>query len=232
MLQPPFYLPSKIRMLWAIRFHSSHRLFSCLRNHSTVSLTIPLGDWVYLWCLFQAIYFIVPRCKQKQGSAWDSPFKVLHNAQITFTSIVYPQFIYMIYVICTSSQNESYSHNSSQSLLLVHLPFQSAAPSFSVRTEGKPLWRRHHTCFPSSSLACRLWWVRFVQTGFLKGAHWTGQGRLRFTEMSSLVTHKNFAWQNSLSPVPVVHHIPQQSWSNWSWLERTHPPCFPSNAHN
>ena len=27
-----------------IRFHPSHRLFSCLRNHSTVSLTIPLDD--------------------------------------------------------------------------------------------------------------------------------------------------------------------------------------------
>ena len=26
-----------------------------LINHSTVSLTIPLGDWVYFWCLFQAI---------------------------------------------------------------------------------------------------------------------------------------------------------------------------------
>ena len=50
-----FYLPSKVRLFCIIRFHPSHRLFAHLRNHSTVSLTIPLGDWVYLWCLFQAI---------------------------------------------------------------------------------------------------------------------------------------------------------------------------------
>ena len=30
------------------RFHPSHRLFSRLKNHSTVSLTIPLGDYVFL----------------------------------------------------------------------------------------------------------------------------------------------------------------------------------------
>ena len=33
-----------MRMLWAIRFHPSHRLFSRLRNHSAVSLSIPLGN--------------------------------------------------------------------------------------------------------------------------------------------------------------------------------------------
>ena len=46
-LQPPFCLPSKVRIVWVIfviHFHPSHRLFSRLRNHSTVSLTIPLGD--------------------------------------------------------------------------------------------------------------------------------------------------------------------------------------------
>ena len=40
MLQPPFCLSSKVRIF---RLHPSHRLFSRLRNHSTVSLTIPLG---------------------------------------------------------------------------------------------------------------------------------------------------------------------------------------------
>ena len=35
--------PSKVCMSWVIRFHPSYRLFSCLINHSTVSLTIPLG---------------------------------------------------------------------------------------------------------------------------------------------------------------------------------------------
>ena len=30
-------------------------LFSWLRNHCTVSLTIPLGDSVFLWCLFHVI---------------------------------------------------------------------------------------------------------------------------------------------------------------------------------
>ena len=44
MHQPPFYLPAKVRIFWVIRFHPSHRLFSRLRNHSTVSLTILLGD--------------------------------------------------------------------------------------------------------------------------------------------------------------------------------------------
>ena len=45
MLQPPFYLPSKIRMLWVIHFHPSHRLCSCLRNHSTVSLLFTRAWW-------------------------------------------------------------------------------------------------------------------------------------------------------------------------------------------
>ena len=38
MLQPPFYLPLKVHMFWVICFHPSHRLFSWLRNHYTVSL--------------------------------------------------------------------------------------------------------------------------------------------------------------------------------------------------
>ena len=44
-----------IRMLWTIRFHPSHGLFSRLINHSTVSLTIPLGDEV---CLFVCLFFV------------------------------------------------------------------------------------------------------------------------------------------------------------------------------
>ena len=42
MLQPPFYLPSKLRMFWVNHLHPSHRLLSRLKNHSMVSLTIPL----------------------------------------------------------------------------------------------------------------------------------------------------------------------------------------------
>ena len=53
MLQLPFYLPSKICMLWVIRFHPSHRLFFHLRNHSTVSLTIALGDEVLFAAYFE-----------------------------------------------------------------------------------------------------------------------------------------------------------------------------------
>ena len=40
-------------MFWFICFYSSHRLFSRLRNHSTASLTIPLGDWVFLSAYFE-----------------------------------------------------------------------------------------------------------------------------------------------------------------------------------
>ena len=42
--KPPFYLKSKVRVFWIIRFHRIHWLFSRLINHSTVSLNIPLGD--------------------------------------------------------------------------------------------------------------------------------------------------------------------------------------------
>ena len=37
MLQPPFYLPSKVGMFWVISFHPRHQLFSRLINHSTAS---------------------------------------------------------------------------------------------------------------------------------------------------------------------------------------------------
>ena len=74
MLQPPFYLPSKIRMLWVIRFHPSHRLFSRLRNHSTVSLTILLVIR-YLFVLISSnLVNRLTRCKHwKQRSGWDGP---------------------------------------------------------------------------------------------------------------------------------------------------------------
>ena len=39
-----FIFHRKVRMFWVIRFYPSHWLFSRLINHSTVSLTIPLGD--------------------------------------------------------------------------------------------------------------------------------------------------------------------------------------------
>ena len=90
MLQPPFYLPSKIRMLWVIRFHRSHRLFSRLRNHSTGSLTIPLGDWVFLGAYFKQFSLIVSRCKEKQGSSWDSPFSSLLNSFVPFFPHFFP----------------------------------------------------------------------------------------------------------------------------------------------
>ena len=68
MLQPPFYLPSKIRVLLEIRFHPSHQLFSRLINHSTVSLNIPLGDQVFLVRILSNLVNRIPRCKQKQGT--------------------------------------------------------------------------------------------------------------------------------------------------------------------
>ena len=63
MLQPPCYLPSKIRMLRVIRFHPSHRLFSRLRNHALYSQPNYSSWWQLdsswwlgnVWCLFRAI---------------------------------------------------------------------------------------------------------------------------------------------------------------------------------
>ena len=43
--------------------------FSHLTNHSTFSLTIPLGDQVF------GVFILVTGCKQEQGSGWDNPFK-------------------------------------------------------------------------------------------------------------------------------------------------------------
>ena len=64
MLQPPFYLPSKVRIFWVIRFHPSHRWFSRLRNHFTVSLIIPLGDSVFLALISSNLINLIPGCKQ------------------------------------------------------------------------------------------------------------------------------------------------------------------------
>ena len=61
MLQPPFYLPSKMRMFWVIRFHPSHRLFSRLRNHSTVSL------WV---CCLSAPKVTAPKSMKRRYSIY------------------------------------------------------------------------------------------------------------------------------------------------------------------
>ena len=78
MLKSPFYLPSKIviRMLWVIRFHPSHRLFSRLRNHSTVSLVLISSNLVNR----------VPRYRHKQRSGWDSPFNIHTAFSINWTS--------------------------------------------------------------------------------------------------------------------------------------------------
>ena len=74
MLQPPFYLSLKVRMFWVIRFHPSHRLFSHLRNHSTVSLTILIR--VFLVLISSNLVNHVSRCKKRQESGWDGPFDV------------------------------------------------------------------------------------------------------------------------------------------------------------
>ena len=50
-----FIFHRKVILFWIIRFHPSHRLFSRLRKHSTVSLTIRLGDKEFLGCFFRAI---------------------------------------------------------------------------------------------------------------------------------------------------------------------------------
>ena len=71
MLQPPFYLPSKV--LWVIRFHPIHRLFSRLRNHCTASLLVI--SWVFLALISSNLVTCVPTCKQKQRSGWDGRFK-------------------------------------------------------------------------------------------------------------------------------------------------------------
>ena len=58
MLQPPFYFPSKVRMFRVIRFHPSHRLFSRLRNHSTVSQDYSSWRLGMFWCFFRAILIV------------------------------------------------------------------------------------------------------------------------------------------------------------------------------
>ena len=63
MLQPPF---SKGRIFLLIHCHQSHRLFSRLRNHSTVSLTIPLGYWYILVLISSNLVNHIPGCKQKR----------------------------------------------------------------------------------------------------------------------------------------------------------------------
>ena len=71
MLQPPFYLPSKMRMFWVIHLHPSHQLFSQLRNHSTVSLTIPLGDLVFFGAYFdQFSWSSLDVNKNKRKNYW------------------------------------------------------------------------------------------------------------------------------------------------------------------
>ena len=78
MLQLLLYLPSKVCTFWVIHFQQSHQLFSRLINHSTVSLTIPLGDYcMYFWGVLISSDLVncITRCKQKQRNGWDSPFK-------------------------------------------------------------------------------------------------------------------------------------------------------------
>ena len=50
-------------------FHPRHRLFSWLRNHSTMRLTIPLGDWVF----FSVYEHFLTGCKQNKGVAETAP---------------------------------------------------------------------------------------------------------------------------------------------------------------
>ena len=59
MFQLSFYLPLKLHILSNPFPSKPSILFSCLRNRSTVSLTIPLGDWVCFQCLFRAIQLIM-----------------------------------------------------------------------------------------------------------------------------------------------------------------------------
>ena len=65
-LQPPFYLPPKVRIFWVMFVNHaspSHRLFSPLKNHSTVNLLLSSN-----------LIDGVPRFRQKQGSGLDGPW--------------------------------------------------------------------------------------------------------------------------------------------------------------
>ena len=66
-------------------FHPSHQLFSRLINHSTDSLTIPLGDNILCMCAIETIYHFA-RCKQKQASVWDGPVMMKNINEHTSTS--------------------------------------------------------------------------------------------------------------------------------------------------
>ena len=67
-----------------IRFHPSHRLFSRLINHSTVSLTIPLGDSVFFGDYFQYYSLSFPDVnKTRKSATWN--FKVCSRDLVTDT---------------------------------------------------------------------------------------------------------------------------------------------------
>ena len=89
-LQPPFYLPLKVRMFWIIRFHPSHRLFSRPINHPKVYANY--SSWLLgiYWCLFRAISLIAsPVVNKNKGVAETAPlrFNVYTTVILHYNSI-------------------------------------------------------------------------------------------------------------------------------------------------
>ena len=56
-------------VMFAIRFHPSHQLFSRLKNHNTFSLTIPLGDYVRLMRISRNFIIASPDVNKIKGVA-------------------------------------------------------------------------------------------------------------------------------------------------------------------
>ena len=76
-------------------FCPSYRLFYCLENHPTVTLTIPLGDFKSIfWCLYQAKKFIVSPDvnKTKIVAEMSVPFssKLVNRLKVAFQYTIEP----------------------------------------------------------------------------------------------------------------------------------------------
>ena len=62
-----FYLKCEFGVMFVIRVPPSHPLFSRLGNHSTVSLTVPLGDKVFLGAYFKQFISASPDVNKNKG---------------------------------------------------------------------------------------------------------------------------------------------------------------------
>ena len=160
MLQPPFYLPSKVHMVWVIHFHPSHRLFSCLINHSTVSWTILLGNWVFLGGYFKQFSLLFCRCKQKQRSGWDGHFNLQFSFVLTIISRDQDTFQFCAWTLLLSLADLLMRLDTT-----VPLPYRKAYNEQTTSYHVKPLIHLYLslTVYTTSYHITGSWWQREVQ---------------------------------------------------------------------